>query len=329
VSVLVKCDDSEVTHSLMRGRMRRWVHPDRVTTLLARSPGPTLCLRQTRRLLRVLAYHGVDDPSRFAAHLRLLRDCPHLTPVSLQEVEGAWRDQRPLPDGATLITFDDGERSVLEHGLPLLQQHGLPAVVFVVAGLVGSNRPYWWEEVHELAQRGGRVSGAPCGPIDALLRHLKAVSDRTRRKVLDELRRTAGGPPVRRAQLGWADLHILERGGVRVENHSLTHPCLDRCDDATVEEELDRSHRLLADALGREPTAFAYPNGNWDARIPPRLARRGYRLGFRFDHRLADRSTTDPFMVSRLRIDSSASLDRFRLIVSGLHPALHHARGRP
>jgi hypothetical protein len=36
---------------------------------------------------------------------------------------------------------------------------------------------------------------------------------------------------------------------------------------------------------------------------------------------------TDRFAVSRLRVNSSATNDRFQTIVSGLHPAIHRIRG--
>ena len=35
-----------------------------------------------------------------------------------------------------------------------------------------------------------------------------------------------------------------------------------------------------------------------------------------------------PLRLSRVRVNSDTSLDRFAIILSGLHPALHHARGR-
>lgn len=277
--------------------------------------------------LRVLAYHGVDDPSSFAAHVRFIRES--MVPVSLDEVEAAWDGRRALPPKAALVTFDDGHRSVLEQGLPILRRFGVPAVAFVVPGVIGSCQPYWWDEVVDLLRAGGRLPAFPHeNNPDTVVRRLKTVPDRQRMGALDHLRATVGGSGSRAAQLDWPELAELELGEVRVENHSLTHPCLDLCDDEKIVAEIDRSHQLLADALGREPRAFAYPNGSWDPRVRNGLADRGYRLAFLFDHRLADRPETDRLTISRLRVDSTASLHRFQTIVSGLLPALHHARGR-
>ncbi len=58
--------------------------------------------------------------------------------VSLDDVVASRREQRPLPDRAVVISFDDGLESVYTRAFPLLEAYHFPAVV----GLVGS----WLEE---------------------------------------------------------------------------------------------------------------------------------------------------------------------------------------
>lgn len=270
--------------------------------------------------LAVLGYHGVDDPPGFARQLdRLARIA---RPVSLDEVEEAVASRRPLPGRAVLITFDDGERSVREHGLPLLRERGMPAVAFVIASLIGTDRPFWWYEVERLVTGSG-VGGRS---VAEWLRHLKSVPQEARLAALDRLR--AGQPPVRQPQLTADDLRELEAGGVRVENHALTHPLLDKCSDADVHDEVAESHARLSDLLGRPPRSFAYPNGNWDPRAERELRQLGYTTAFLFDHRLGPRLPDHPLRISRLRVATTAPPDRFETILSGLHPAVHGLRGR-
>ncbi len=90
----------------------------------------------------------------------------------------------------------------------------------------------------------------------------------------------------------------------------------------------DASHALLSEAIGHPPTAFAYPNGDEDDRVVAAVDRAGYRVAFRFDHRLAVTPSADRLRVGRVRVATTTTLDRFRMIVTGLHPALHHAVGR-
>jgi peptidoglycan/xylan/chitin deacetylase (PgdA/CDA1 family) len=83
----------------------------------------------------------------------------------------------------------------------------------------------------------------------------------------------------------------------------------------------------LTAVLGHAPRAFAYPNGNFDARAEQVLKEQAYQVAFLFDHRLTPTILADPLRISRLRVSTTTSLDRFAAIVSGLHPAVHHAQG--
>ena len=283
------------------------------------SPPQLLFRRRAARHLAVLAYHGVDHPERFAQQLDYLRRTAH--PVTLEEVAAAARGGPGLPERAVLLTFDDGERSVLEAGLPLLRERGMPAAAFVVAGLLGTDTPFWWREAADLAGQLGEPD--PAG----LVRRLKAVPDAERAATLERLRRAAPAPAAPMPQLHAKELPALESAGVAVGNHTMTHPLLPRCDGGTVREEVTRAHAVLSEALGHEPVSFAYPNGDWDARAERLLGSLGYALGFLFDHRLSPRVPPHPLRVSRVRVNARTCLHRFAIIVSGLHPALHHLRG--
>jgi peptidoglycan/xylan/chitin deacetylase (PgdA/CDA1 family) len=294
--------------------------------MLRRSPAQLVFRRLAARRLTVLAYHGVDHPASFR------RQLDHLVavarPVSLEEVVDAVRRRRPLPPRAVLVTFDDGHRSLLEAGLPLLRERGVPAVAFVVAGLLDTRAPFWWAEVEQLLARGGRAGTHDGLTPAALVNRLKAAPDAERLAAIEELRRTASAPAPPAPQLRREELPLLEAAGVAVENHTWSHPCLPRCDDRKAAAEADDAHRALREALGRAPRAFAYPNGDWDQRTERALAAAGYAAAFLFDHRVNPAVPRHPLRLSRVRVNSRDSLDRFAILLSGLHPALHHARGR-
>jgi peptidoglycan/xylan/chitin deacetylase (PgdA/CDA1 family) len=95
-----------------------------------------------------------------------------------------------------------------------------------------------------------------------------------------------------------------------------------------VGHEIRTAHHRLRELTGTTPTLFAYPNGNWDSRVERELEALEYTAGFLFDHRRTD-PDGHPLRRSRLRMNPLASADRCRLILSGLHPALHRMRGRP
>ncbi|MFD8704955.1 polysaccharide deacetylase family protein [Kitasatospora sp. NPDC059648] len=290
------------------------------------APVQPLFRARAAQRLAVLAYHGVTDHRSFGAQLDRLRRLA--TPVSLEAVLQAVTERRPLPPRSVLVTFDDADRSVLTHALPALDARGIPATAFVISELIGTERPFWWHEADFLARHGGRARSLDCGHPSQLLPRLKAMPDPDRRRSLHELRISADRRPPRQEQLTPADLLALRDGGVAIGNHTQGHPCLGRCDDATVRTEITGAHEALTHWLGEPPIAFAYPDGGHDPRAETVLQELGYRLGFLSDHRLGPRLPTHPLQISRLQVDSTTSTRRFDTILSGLEPAYRRWRRR-
>jgi peptidoglycan/xylan/chitin deacetylase (PgdA/CDA1 family) len=292
---------------------------------LRRSPVQPVFDRAAARRLAVLAYHGIEDPERFGQHLDRIRRTARA--VTLAEALDAFASRCPLPHRAVLITFDDGHRSVFDVAMPMLRERGLPAVAFVVAGLIDSDAPFWWSEVIELASSGGTVAGLPALSPEDLVRALKRVPDERRLAAILELRSTSTRPASPMPQLTVEELRTLESAGIAIGNHTWSHPCLPRCSADVRRREIESAHHALVEMIGHHPEVFAYPNGDHDGAAAATLHELGYRAAFLFDHQLSSPRPSDPFAVSRLRVNSTTPLDRFRTISSGLHPALHRIRG--
>ncbi len=109
---------------------------------------------EAERTQRVLMYHKVNDllpnattvPTEvFTEQMELLGQLGYVV-VSLEHVRDHYVHGAALPEGAVLITFDDGYRDNLENALPVLQRHGYPAVIFVPIGFLEGDRPLPHEE---------------------------------------------------------------------------------------------------------------------------------------------------------------------------------------
>jgi peptidoglycan/xylan/chitin deacetylase (PgdA/CDA1 family) len=101
----------------------------------------------------VLGYHGVADsrrrddlsllllaPDRFRAQLELLGEAGFrfVTLVELARLA----DGGAPPPGLAAVTFDDGMRNNHEIALPILQEHGIRATVYVTIGFIGASSPW-------------------------------------------------------------------------------------------------------------------------------------------------------------------------------------------
>jgi peptidoglycan/xylan/chitin deacetylase (PgdA/CDA1 family) len=303
---------------MMRNELRR-----RLDRKLVRSPIQSFLESRTGGGLVVLAYHDVEDPGRLWDQIRFIKS--RWRPVDQTDVLRALKGKQ-LPRSPIFITFDDGHRSLVETVLPMFQEHGIPAVAFVVSGLLGTDRSLWWSEVESLVSAGGVSDYIGRVAASDAVRLLKRLTDEQRVSVMQDLRSSAQvemhGP-----QLSHADLRKLESGGIAIGSHTHNHPCLPRCSPERVLAEIREAHSELASALGLPPRAFAYPNGDWDPRAETVLKELGYEAAFLFDHRTNRLPISEPLRISRVRVDSTTSMDRFRMILSGLHPALHRLRG--
>ena len=99
--------------------------------------------------------------------------------------------------------------------------------------------------------------------------------------------------------LTWKDLLALERQGIDIGSHTVTHRNLTLLSDTEASAELRRSRRDLERHLGHAVPWLAYPHGAADTRIVQLARRAGYELAV----------TTQPG-----RIQSSSALLELRRV---------------
>lgn len=217
----------------------------------ARFPGVVvLCyhgLRRDAAPLGAMAFENLHvRASTFEAHCRVVRDT--CDPISLDDWRAALAGTAPLPPRPVLITLDDGYRSVLTIGAPVLTALGLPAVVFVCSDLIERRRLLWFDD---LAAREGEGAVEPWkarGYAD----WLKACATDTQAVADDDPR----------ALLTPHDVGVLSRQqGIEIGSHTARHPILAHATAAEQRAEIEESRVALERWTGRPVRAFAYPNG--------------------------------------------------------------------
>jgi len=270
------------------------------------------------RALRVLGYHDAPDPAALRRQLHFIR-----RHFSVTDVAGALdnAESRPL-----LVTFDDGDPTVVDLGLAVLEEAGVKAVMFVCPGVIGTSEPFWWEIVQRGIDLGVDVGGAPLTP--AALTTMKRLRDPERRATTTRIRSRVEEieeRPLQARQLTLEQLQTWVAAGHAIGNHTWDHPTLDTCEPGEQERQIVTAHEWLAAHDLMAELVFAYPNGNETAEARAVLERLGYRAAFLFDHRTGRR---DHLAVSRLRVNVDCDMDGFVARVSGLHPMLHSLAGR-
>lgn len=213
---------------------------------------------------------GLDvncPPDVFAAQLDHL--CRHYRIVSLDQLESD-----DLPPRSVAITFDDGYRSVLDHAVPLLVERALPAVVYLVTGVVDNREAVWVNELNWLLRAHPAealpVARAAYGlPADATSSNVLAAAVRGYdseqvAQLLSGLWATVGGRERWLDELDlyltWDEVRAMSAEGIAFGSHTVSHPDLRQVGRDRAAEELDDSIAAIERELG-SCTSFAFPFG--------------------------------------------------------------------
>lgn len=197
-----------------------------------------------RNRTTILYYHDIA-PGLLDKHLAYLKKRYEI--IGLQDYLHPGRQ----PAKRTLvITLDDGHKGNAAL-LPVLEKHRVPVTIFLVSGVAGTTREFWFK-LPDLSS--------------AAKEKLKKMPNAER---LDFLSHRCGYAPERETgtehALSRRDLESL-KPWVDFQSHTVTHPCLDQCTESESRHEIGQSRLDLAALLGTEVNAIAFPNGDFTGR---------------------------------------------------------------
>jgi peptidoglycan/xylan/chitin deacetylase (PgdA/CDA1 family) len=241
-----------------------------------------------------------------------------------------------------VLTFDDGNATLHEHLLPIVERERLPVTVYVATGQVADGAIYWFDRVMnalqttrpmaiDLAGEGlGRWEiGAERGAanwlrIGELLERLKAVEPERRDSIARRIEVLAAASERPRftplAPLGVDQLRDLGRSAwITLGAHSHCHSLLDQIPLAAASESMARSQRLIREWSGQPSLHFAYPNGNHNAALMHEAQRLGFMSAVTVKPGLW-RAGESRYAIARVAVGRYDDLERFKLSLLG---ALH------
>ncbi|WP_185267752.1 polysaccharide deacetylase family protein [Halopseudomonas xiamenensis] len=195
------------------------------------------------------------------------------------------------------LTFDDGWRDNALYALPLLQQHGVPASIFLSTDFIGTHQRFWWESIGETLwaypqsdiSQPLRQQLAQLPPPDRLLyadqSHARSLClasylQQLKRLTPEQLQSLADlcPEPTQPHAMDWQQVVQLEQSGlIRFGPHGASHAILPRLAQQQLEEDLQRSHRALHHYCVAPLPVYCYPNGDHNASVRDAVARLGYR----------------------------------------------------
>src|SRR6185369_16235015 len=123
--------------------------------------------------------------------------------------------------------------------------------------------------------------------------------------------------------LTWAQIREMQRDGVTIGSHTVSHPHLTRLSAEALARELTESRAAIAAETGVATDLFCYPHGDEDEAVRAAVRAAGYRLA------VATRpgpvtAGSDPLALARTFIARDDSLADFERKLAGAFDVLHH-----
>jgi peptidoglycan/xylan/chitin deacetylase (PgdA/CDA1 family) len=216
------------------------------------------------------------------------------------------------PPGARLarrppiaVTFDDGYRDFYLHAFPVLKAMGVPAGIFVVSSLMGTQRLQIHDRLFLRIEKAFRVWRSPfqelallmrrlqirfplpkakrVDPVSATRRLLRSLKVEETERLLDSLQeRVEIDESLHEAlmPLSWEMLSEMARAGITIGSHSQSHACLPNETASRIREEVIGSRRELETRLSLPIDDFAYPDGQFDREVVSAVAEAGYARAY-------------------------------------------------
>jgi peptidoglycan/xylan/chitin deacetylase (PgdA/CDA1 family) len=304
-----------------------------------------------QRRLAILCYHGIAlaeehrwRPGLYvsAAHFRRRLEMLRALDATVLKLDDALHHlyAGTLPPRAVVLTFDDGFVDFFQLATPILEEHGVPATVYLTTFYVERRLPVWnllssyviWQARDRAAADLRAVTSDP-EPFDL---RTEAGRERAHRSFIqqweneatadkdgavDELAACVNVPigDLRERRV----LHLMTpeevaavaARGIDVELH--THRHRTPAAEDLFERELDENGAAIARFTGRVPNHVCYPSGAYNLAFLPGLRRRGIRSATTCSAGLATRRS-DALLLPRFLDGESVPDTAFEAWVTGL-----------
>lgn len=202
----------------------------------------------------------------------------HARVLPLAEAVEASRQAGASGERIVALTFDDGYCDNLIYAEPILAKHGLRASFYVVADLIGTDLPPWYDRMGRVVQEL-QAAGESIGAPTKVVAEAKALGSVGRRERLAELEARLAQPPVFAEPdrlMNAEQLRELIAAGHEIGSHSCSHEILPQLDDAQLAEEILQSKTRLESETRAPIRSFCFPNGDFDARCLRLVREAGY-----------------------------------------------------
>jgi len=286
----------------------------------------------------------IVTPESFRLHVNILSQ--YFDIIHLSEWTRYKRDYNRKCKRACAITFDDGWADNYEFAFPVLQEMKIPATIFIVSDMIGTDQAFWPERLARtvtsitqnmparwshpnldwLKQAATSFRFGTLAPtqeqLSELIAHAKSLPDEEVITRLDSIATKLDLPdiPHRMSLLSWKQLaEMTGTGLIEAGSHTCRHIRLNEGTAAdVVDNEIRSSKQSIEQHTGQSVSTFCFPNGDY-SELALALVRESYELAVT-TRRGWNTAATDNHLLRRIGVHEDIAHDKTAFLsrISGL-----------
>jgi peptidoglycan/xylan/chitin deacetylase (PgdA/CDA1 family) len=221
------------------------------------------------------------------------------------------------------LTFDDNYREFFTNVFPICSKYNVPFTVFVATDPLQKRQPLFVDTVihaihytkrptldltkHGLGVYSLTTQKQKTYAIQSINTRAKMVDRTQKQELVQEIYRQlkANNNSLDKALLTWNHLVLMQKAGVTIGAHTLSHPCLTFLSEQEVKTEISRSKTILEETLSTQIDFFAYPYGteeSYNDNIVKNVEKAGYIAAFTLEN---GKSNQTLYTIERVNISAS------------------------
>lgn len=260
--------------------------------------------------------------------------CRSYEPLSLDQLAQYICQGKTFPEKAVVITFDDGYKDNYLYAYPVLKKYRIPATIFLTTGHIGTGNLLWPDKVRYIIQHttlaevnlgafGNHSLKSERDKARAgflIVEKMKKLPEDKKIQLIEQLVTECGvdipAALGERYILSWEEVMEMSNNGIDFGAHSVTHPILTQVPLEQAKWEIMQSKKDIEERLGKQVTAFAYPNGDYNSKLAGFVKECGFTCAVSVLPCKLISSKDNPYELSRIPAMEDSS--KMKVMLSGL-----------